>query len=778
MLRRFGSVSALLALAVAATLALAETAAAHAYLVRSTPEAGARLERPPRALVLYFSEPFVEASERVTVRVAGEVVDLPAPQRDGTIVRQALPARLDGVVVVNWNVLSTDGHPSLGEFAFAVGADAARAQLARGEPRQPTPWALTATTWLFFVGLALALGGLVSERFIWSRRGASEKEIPAAPVGLGLSIAATGALLHLVVLAGERAGGLRDLAMPPDASVVWDTRAGRLTAGILLLLLGAALARRWRAVRNVALVLLLATTVLSAIRGHSGTAGHWWAVLADAVHLAAAAIWIGALIHLVRVVYPRRRAGDFGEAVRRYAALALVTVALAVIGGLGTALAQFGSVDEVFDTGYGRTLLVKGGLIALALAVAFAARSRALGFAWPERGLIARLGTFELASGAAAALLVAALAAPPALRVGSTVLFVGGLVGSAVAIRYGLRATATGRSGAVAFVGAGGAGIVSIFAGGVAAAAAAAADPRADAGGDAMLLVRLALLASGLALGAAALLRALPQGRFRLAALRRLTASESALLVAALAVAALLVNVAPPRAAAVGAGLPRSLGPPPLQGPAIRLADFTGQVAVGLTATERVLRFQVVVSGEPVEGIRLTAEAEPPGQLSADLYPRRCGQGCFTIRYRLRPGRTIVTADVAVPGFDGGKARFVVPWPPRRDRSELLRRVADTMLAVPELEMTEVVVSDTSAERFAGRYRLSGRRLLAAEMYRGGAVDVRVLGRDQGLTQLAFALPASDIWYRMWVDDRYLVRREIIINRGHLITRSFRYPAR
>jgi hypothetical protein len=275
-----------------------------------------------------------------------------------------------------------------------------------------------------------------------------------------------------------------------------------------------------------------------------------------------------------------------------------------------------------------------------------------------------------------------------------------------------------------------------------------------------------------------ALARALSRrGALRLPLLRRLTTAETAALVGALAAAALLVNLAPPRAA-VASTAAAPLGPPPLRGPAIRLADYTGQIAVGLAATERQLRFEVVVPGEDVGGgIRLKAEAEPPGQLSANLYPRRCGAGCFTIRYRLRPGTTAVTASVQAPGVAGGEARFVVQWPPGPHRADLLRRVARAMWAVPELELTELVVSDSESPRTPYRYRLPGRELLRrGEMYRGGGVDVRVLGRRGGLTELAFALPASQIWYRMWIDEAYRVRHQVIVNRGHRITRTFAYP--
>lgn len=763
------------ALVFVAMLALAAPQAAfpHAYLVRSTPEGGERLARPPATLFLYFSEPFVESSERVSLRrIDGESIGAPAPIRRGTVVRQSLPPSLHGVIVAHWNVLSEDGHPSLGEFGFAVG-DAGELPELSASASQSTPWGQSAAVWLFFVGLALALGGLVSERFIWHR----DPDVAHAPVALGLLVAATGALLHLVLLAADRAGALADLRSHSDLALAFDTRAGRLTLVILGLL--ALAAACWRRLLPLAIVALLATTVASAARGHSGTSGHVWAVPADALHLAAAAIWVGALIHLLRVLYGTRgqeRRETLGRGIGGYASLALVTVLIAVGGGILTALAQFGSLEQLLETGYGRTLVVKGALIAAALAVALAARTRALAFGWDQVPLIGRASTFALASAAVAVGLFAVIVGPDPLRIGATALFAGLLLYAALALRRGLGSRSGGRH-RVALITGIVSGLVALNAGGVAATAARTTTGRGDSS-DAFTSIRLLALAIAVALAIAAVVRSLPEnGTLRLGRLRRLASGEAVAVVAALATASLLVNLAPPRAVVASAAA-ASLGPPPLEGPAIRLADFTGQIAVGLAATERQLRFDVVVPGEEgAKGLRLTAEAKPPGRLSADLYPRSCGEGCFTIRYRLPPGEMIVTADVEAPGFEGGEARFVVPWPPRRERPELLRRVARTMWTVRELEMTELVVSDSSSTRRPVGYRLSGKRLLeAAEAYRGGAVDVRVLGREGELTQLAFALPASNIWYRMWIDETYRVRREVIVNRGHRITRTFEYP--
>src|SRR5213592_2913764 len=119
---------AAVAFAAVALIALvaAAPAGAHSFLIRSDPPAGARLARAPSTLLFFFSGPFVGGSEQVTLRRAtGESVRLSRPSGSGASIRQPLPARLHGVYVVSWRVLSDDGHISLGEFAFAVGSNAA-----------------------------------------------------------------------------------------------------------------------------------------------------------------------------------------------------------------------------------------------------------------------------------------------------------------------------------------------------------------------------------------------------------------------------------------------------------------------------------------------------------------------------------------------------------------------------------------------------------------------------------------------------------------------------
>lgn len=638
-----------LAAACGAAAALPAAASAHAFLVRSVPEAGSRLAKPPTLLRLEFSEPFVPGSEHVAIqRTGGAAVSLPTVRAAGAAIVQPLPAHLRGVFVVSWRVLSDDGHVSLGQFAFALGSTAALPAVS-GSSEQ-TSWTEVVASWLVLVGLCLSLGGLLSERVVW-RRMPREPSVMPAPARAGIALAAVGALLELVLLSGGRTGGgiasgLHGRALAEAIA----TRPGELSLAILVALALATLQARADRLRLGAVLPLLAAVVFHAARGHSGTSPDGWAVAADAVHLAAVATWLGGLAHLVLIVARAKEPRPAVVAgVRRYAGLALPTVALILATGVLTAVPEFRSVGAVVSSGYGRTLLIKAALVGLALLLALTARP-------------------------------GALAAGPMLR---------------------------------------------------------------------------------------------------LSRLRRLTLAESTTLAAVLAAAAVLANAAPPRAVPA-ASAANTLGPPPVAGPAVRLADLAGQLLVAVTAGAHELRFTVLPPGEEQSGtLTLAAAARRPDGTAVDLDARSCGAGCFSIPFRLAQGVTQVTATAGSSAWKGGTVRFAVRWPPGRERSALLRRIAATMSSVRSLALTESVTSGFgSATGTEGDYRLSGRQFMQTEAFGGGAVDVRTLGTRAGSTELSFAVPGSNIWYRLWVDRRLRLRRELILDPGHRIFRTFRYARR
>jgi copper transport protein len=363
---------ALLAVSAIVACAFPAAATAHAYLVGSDPPAGARLGSAPAHVVLRFNENFVRGSAEVSLqRTDGTRVALPPPvERSATIV-QRLPRDLRGIYLLTWSLVSDDGHPTQGSIPYSFGASGALPAVTASSG--PTQWPEAAADWLFFGGLALAFGGILSERLVWRRAPV------AAPVLFGIGVSVVAATISLVLLAADRVHG--DFASGFRGGALWDvagSRPGALTVAMIVALLVAAALVVAR-VPLVALVPLAATGVLIAYRGHAGTSGDWWAPLADSVHVLAAAAWTGALAHLVLVLAaaPAVRSAS-AVPVRRYAELALPTVLVVLGTGVLTALAEFDSFSSVVDTGYGRTLLVKSGLVLGALCLALASRLFAL----------------------------------------------------------------------------------------------------------------------------------------------------------------------------------------------------------------------------------------------------------------------------------------------------------------------------------------------------------------------------------------------------------------
>ncbi len=622
----------------------AAAASAHAFLIRSSPQAGARLATAPNMMSLGFSEPLIAGSQRVViVRANGHTVELPRSSAAGLTVDQPLPHKLSGVFVVSWRVVSIDGHVSLGQFAFGAGSAGVLPKVATAS--QPTSWPAVAASWLMFLGLALALGGLLSERFVWS--GAREQTLAGAPVLPGVIIATVGAVLQLVLLAAnEHGSGLTTGLTSGALGNAIGTRPGELTLAILIALLAAGALACVRPLHVYAIVPLMTMVVFSAALGHSGTLGTAWPVVADSVHLAAVAAWVGALAGLVllaaRAEQPRLA---FAVGAGRYSRFALPTVVVILITGVLTAIPEFGTLDQVVSTGYGRTLVIKSGLVLVALLFALTARLRAL-----------------------------------------------------------------------------------------------SANPQP-----------------------------------RVALFRRLTRVEAAAVLGVLVAAALLVNAAPPHVPAAQAST-SLLGPPPVAGPNLRVADLAGQLVVGLTAGGHQLQFAVFAPAYQAPGrLSLSARADLPDGASRDLFPRRCGTGCFTIDLPLEPGLTRVTARASSSKWKGGDVQFAIPWPLRGEDRRIIGRVIHTMRALRSTTFTQTTTLPYGSPEPPTIRSLSGARFLEIDSLGAPATDVRFLGAQNGLREFAYIYTrgGSDIWYRIWVDRTDRVRREIIVAEQGRISRTF-----
>lgn len=124
-----------------------QPAAAHDALIDSSPAADSTVETLPAELTLTFSAALIGgdgSTEVVVTDAAGDTVSDGPAELDGAMVTQPLVAEADaGEYHVLWKVVSSDGHPTSGEFGFTVTASTLQAPdsttPAAEETAAPTP---------------------------------------------------------------------------------------------------------------------------------------------------------------------------------------------------------------------------------------------------------------------------------------------------------------------------------------------------------------------------------------------------------------------------------------------------------------------------------------------------------------------------------------------------------------------------------------------------------------------------------------------------------------
>jgi copper transport protein len=367
-----------IAIALALLLGTNTVALAHATLVRGEPVAGSRLGVSPRRVLLVFSEPLEPGLARLSLEDgAGHVIPLAASgdPHDVHAILGPIGRLSAGSYRVNWRVVSADGHPVQGSFVFTVGAATAAA------PPPPAPVAAdSATTWgptvigapLILAALrAAALGALLSLAGLLFFVSSAPAAMRARRLARWLAFAAP------LLLALHHAAWMMNAV--PSHRLTSETMAAAMASSVgqvelwrtalaLLALWAFVLARRPR----LALFFALAAVVVSGATGHAAAIHAFWATPAKAVHLVAAAAWIGGLLWLLTA--DRRDTAAFIDSATRVSRVALAAVLLVTASGVVQTLLFLATPLDLFRTAYGVLVLAKvAGLVAL---IAFGAHHR------------------------------------------------------------------------------------------------------------------------------------------------------------------------------------------------------------------------------------------------------------------------------------------------------------------------------------------------------------------------------------------------------------------
>lgn len=345
-------------------------ASAHAVLESSSPAPSQALPTSPEVIRLDFSEAIESGFSRIQLFDSGEnsisIGDILRDPSDASVITSSVPALDDGVYVVVWRVVSVDGHPVTGAFPFSVGlgatADGAELMnrvLTDDQTVGQMRWALSLARLLGFLGAVVLVGHL------WLTWGAADKWSPKSVRVMkwsttSLAVGSAGVLLLQGPFASGRSwSGVFDAVLlgevvPTRLGMAALVRLALVVAwGCLVLTAPRAGSMLWRSTA----VFASAVTVLSfSASGHpSAEENLAFPVTVDFFHLIAVSVWVGGIISL----WILRRENSAGTLASRFSSHATWSMPLVVVTGTIQTFNLTGGVSNMFETGYGRLIVVK-----------------------------------------------------------------------------------------------------------------------------------------------------------------------------------------------------------------------------------------------------------------------------------------------------------------------------------------------------------------------------------------------------------------------------------
>ncbi|SNX62392.1 copper transport protein [Streptomyces sp. TLI_55] len=383
-------------------LAGAGPASAHAALTGSDPQQGTVVDKAPDQVSLTFSEKVAmsDGSLRVLDPKGKRVDQGKASNISGTTYAVQLHSGLpDGTYTVTYQVVSEDSHPVAGAYTFSIGAPSQTSVSVSGQTAGGgvVGWLYGFGRYVSYAGFAVMIGGAAFVLACW-QRGSGVRAVQRTVVSGWLALTAATLLLLLLRGSYTSTGSVGDIFDLNLLGQVLQTKTGAALVSRLLLLAAAALfiavlfgaydKREDEEKRDLTFGLAIGGTVVAA-----GLAASWAmaehastglqtgiAMPVDVIHLLAVAAWLGGLCTLLVALY-RADTPIERSAISRFSTLAFGSVLALVATGIYQSWRQLGSWSAFTETRYGQLLLVKIGLVALLV-----------GIAWISRRWTARLG--------------------------------------------------------------------------------------------------------------------------------------------------------------------------------------------------------------------------------------------------------------------------------------------------------------------------------------------------------------------------------------------------
>ena len=362
---------------------------AHNSFDSSNPVNGSTLDVAPTTWSLVFKKEVPLASATAELVGSDGVRIALAPPTHGATTNAivfSLPPNLTGVNTARWRLVGVDGHVISGRVAFTVNALTAPPEplaTVEGAPQsspttiqvppssvddyfvEPVPKLPRLVFRFINYGALLLFVGLMFVEF-YIASGALGLAIAKRMIRIASVALAATATLEVMIFAADSTGKTL-LGSIGSFGLLLKTTPGSMLAVKALTSYAIAFVSFRRSIAQLAptssrwiTAMLIQYFVTLAYTGHSRS--QRWPILgiaADAVHIAAAGIWLGGLLVLLWVVIPHVSDRQAIQALQRFGSVAKFSVLALIVTGIFQTLRLHDKPVSIFTSSHGQLLLVK-----------------------------------------------------------------------------------------------------------------------------------------------------------------------------------------------------------------------------------------------------------------------------------------------------------------------------------------------------------------------------------------------------------------------------------
>ncbi|KXG10650.1 Copper transport protein YcnJ [Anoxybacillus sp. P3H1B] len=371
---------------------------AHAYIVRSTPSENETLARAPSMIRIEFNEEIQDHFYSLKlINEAGQSITLNQVRIDKNhpkILEANLPNALSqGTYMIQWRVVSSDGHPVKGTIPFQIGQGGKTETSILPKTKNYLPQLdMVWIRWLFYVSSSLFVGMLFFKQIVEPKQETFSFSFRynalywLAYIGMSLSILLS---LPLQITVEADVPWSKAWSVSFIKKMITDSSFGsvwliQIACLGLLLITGSAITyfhqrQEKRLKRWVSLSFIIGMGLLftKSLLGHTAASPHRMiSVLIDFLHLLAASLWLGSLC-MIAIILPlellAKKEKDwhrYWAAIKRFSYWGAIFACGVMMTGAYMSLQQVPTFSALLSTMYGKFLMGKVMLLMMMLLLA------------------------------------------------------------------------------------------------------------------------------------------------------------------------------------------------------------------------------------------------------------------------------------------------------------------------------------------------------------------------------------------------------------------------